>query len=75
MQDADDLYTVKAEAFDLAGNISETNVTFSVNRFGSVYQLDEATERLAGGRGTYYTKESQDIVITVLTGSGEKRIC
>ncbi len=64
VQDADDLYTVKAEAFDLAGNISETDVTFSVNRFGSVYQLDEATERLAGGRGTYYTKESQDIVIT-----------
>ncbi len=63
-QEADDLYTMEVKAFDLAGNISETGITFSVNRFGSVYELDEATERLAGNKGAYYTKEAQNIVIT-----------
>ena len=44
--ETDDLYTLRATASDLAGNQSETSVTFSVNRFGSVYTLDEWTDEM-----------------------------
>jgi hypothetical protein len=63
-QEMDDLYTMEAVVYDLAGNSSEANVTFSVNRFGSVYTFDSATEQLAGENGTYYTKEEPNLVIT-----------
>lgn len=43
-KNADDIYTVTALAEDLAGNRSEKAVTFSVNRFGSVYDLDTETK-------------------------------
>ncbi len=63
-QETDDVYTLEADARDLAGNESHTFVRFSVNRFGSVYLLDEATERLAGAEGTYYTDQAQTLTIT-----------
>lgn len=63
-QSMDDLYTMNATVYDLAGNSSEASVVFSVNRFGSVYTFDEATEELIGANGKYYTNEEQDIVIT-----------
>lgn len=59
----DDLYTLQAAVTDLAGNRSEETVLFSVNRYGSVYTLDEATERLAGEGGSYYTREAPEPVI------------
>lgn len=59
----DDMYTLKAVAADLAGNRKEETVTFSVNRCGSVYTLGEATERLAGEQGSYYTREEPELVI------------
>lgn len=62
--EADDLYTMEVSAWDLAGNQREARVVFSVNRFGSVYTFDNATERLAGDEGSYYTKEAPDIVVT-----------
>ena len=64
VQEMDDIYTMEATVYDLAGNSSEAMVMFSVNRFGSVYTFDEATEALIGVNGSYYTKEAQDIVIT-----------
>ncbi len=39
----DDLYQLTAKITDLAGNETEETVLFSVNRYGSVYVLDEAT--------------------------------
>ncbi len=60
----DDLYTLEATVHDLAGNSSEASVTFSVNRFGSVYTFDEATEKLIGGSGSYYTNKEQELIIT-----------
>ena len=39
----DDVYTLKAEAEDLAGNHSSREIHFSVNRFGSVYYIDDVT--------------------------------
>lgn len=59
----DDLYRMAASAVDLAGNRSEAEIRFSVNRFGSVYVLDEETEKLAGAQGNRFTNQEQDIVI------------
>ncbi len=42
---ADDIYTVTATAEDLAGNCSTETVTFSINRFGSVYDLSSETKK------------------------------
>ena len=64
VKEADDLYRLTAGATDLAGNTSETKISFSVNRFGSVYVLDEETEKLAGKSGTYYTNVEKDLIIT-----------
>lgn len=63
-QKLDDLYTMKASVCDLAGNSSEKTVVFSVNRFGSVYTFDRATEALVGDRGKYYTNKEQELVVT-----------
>lgn len=63
-KEKDDLYTLKAEACDLAGNKSTLEMQFSVNRFGSVYTFDEETESFAGENGTYYLKEPKELVIT-----------
>jgi hypothetical protein len=63
-QEMDDLYTLEAVVYDLAGNSSEERITFSVNRFGSVYTFDSSTELLAGENGTYYTKKEPRPVIT-----------
>ena len=60
----DDLYIFSVSACDLAGNKSEKEIAFSVNRFGSVYTFQGKTESLAGENGSYYTKEAIDIVVT-----------
>ena len=59
----DDMYTMNATVYDLAGNSSEATVMFSVNRFGSVYTFDEKTEALVGENGSYYTNEEQELVV------------
>lgn len=64
VQELDDIYTMHAEAYDLAGNSSEATVMFSVNRFGSVYTFDEKTDALIGDNGKYYTNKEQELVIT-----------
>ncbi len=60
VQDNDDLYTLTASASDLAGNVFEDSVTFSVNRFGSVYILSEATQKLIDD---YYSNEERDLMV------------
>ena len=60
----DDLYRIKAKAGDLAGNTAEAELTFSVNRFGSAYELEEATALLAGPGGVRYTSREPELVIT-----------
>lgn len=64
VQEMDDLYTMEATVYDLAGNSSEAMVMFSVNRFGSVYTFDKATDALIGDNGKYYTNKEQELVIT-----------
>ena len=56
----DDVYTLKAEAQDLAGNSSSREIRFSVNRFGSVYYLDQQTQDRIS---SYYLPDSADVKI------------
>ena len=57
----DDIYTLTVHIEDKAGNQSEEEYLFSVNRFGSTFGIDKATARLVED---YYTNAEQDIVIT-----------
>lgn len=72
--DADGIYVLTCIATDKAGNVTRKalnknnkgeevgleNLSFSVNRNGSVYTLDETTSAVSGG----YVKEIGDLVIT-----------
>lgn len=56
----DDIYTLVVSHSDLAGNKTTSQVTFSVNRFGSTYEFNNATTEL----NNKYVKNPNDIVIT-----------
>ena len=60
-KEMDDLYTLEADVFDMAGNETRQELVFSVNRFGSVYVIDKATAELMKN---YYTNKPQDVSIT-----------
>lgn len=47
-KEVDDIYTLKATISDKAGNQFEDSMTFSVNRFGSVYSLDKGLKKIDG---------------------------
>ncbi len=64
IKEMDDLYYLTVGASDLAGNVSEVQIQFSVNRFGSVYLFDKKTENLAGEGGNYYTNKEIPLNIT-----------
>lgn len=59
-QENDDIYTVTVTAADMAGNEAENEITFSVNRFGSVYVFDGALKEIAGK----YIQEEIDVRLT-----------
>ncbi len=59
-EEQDDVYTLSAKITDAAGNVTEDSLTFSVNRFGSAYEMDQAAEALNGS----YVQTPTDIVIT-----------
>lgn len=56
----DDLYTIHVELSDLAGNVTDSDITFSVNRFGSVYVFDQSLKDIAGT----YIKSPVDVNLT-----------
>lgn len=56
----DDVYTLRAEVKDLAGNCSSREIVFSVNRFGSVYYLGEETKQLTD---RFYVSSPEDVKI------------
>lgn len=60
IQDVDDLYTLTATVVDYAGNESTEEIRFSVNRFGSVYTLDESIVGINGK----YVQDEVDIILT-----------
>lgn len=57
----DDIYTLTAKSVDRAGNETSKSITFSVNRDGSTYIIDEATQKLID---TGFTNSPRDIVIS-----------
>ncbi|WEV58588.1 hypothetical protein OZX67_07220 [Bifidobacterium sp. ESL0728] len=64
--DNDDVYTLDAKVKDKAGNESEQKVVFSLNRFGSNYILDGATQNILGR----YIKAPQEVHVTEINVSG-----
>lgn len=48
VQENDGIYTLTASVTDLAGNSTEDEVTYSVNRFGSVYVYSDALTNMIG---------------------------
>lgn len=59
-KEIDDIYTLRARATDKAGNQFESFITFSVNRFGSIYQFDETLNQINGK----YVNEAVDVVFS-----------
>ena len=61
----DDLYKLTAKSVDRAGNETEKSVMFSVNRYGSVYILDDDTWADKGGwldtKDYTYIRKEQDL--------------
>lgn len=58
-QAIDDIYTLKVAEEDMAGNRVTEEIIFSVNRFGSVYVLDETLKNIQGS----YIQKPMDIVL------------
>ena len=61
VKSVDDVYTLTATVTDMAGNVEEQSVTFSVNRFGSTYVYGKDTETFID---KYYNNKEEDIVVT-----------
>lgn len=59
-QETDDIYTLTATLTDMAGNESTDTITFSVNRFGSVYVFDDSLKNIAGS----YIQNEIDVKLT-----------
>ena len=67
IEDFDGIYTLVATCSDTAGNSKESIVSFSINRFGSVYFYDTS---LAGIMNHSVQKVTNDLVITEYNPSG-----
>lgn len=59
VQKVDDIYTLSATITDMAGNETTKSITFSANRFGSVYDL-----AALGGINGKYLQNEEDVVFT-----------
>lgn len=64
-EDTDDVYTLSVTAVDKAGNWAKEEVIFSVNRYGSVYEVDRNTGRWLSvdGKNHTYLKEAKEMGI------------
>ena len=59
-KEVDDLYTLSVKLTDLAGNSSESQISFSANRFGSVYTIDDSIKKYLGE----YNRKEFDVIFT-----------
>lgn len=59
IQSVDDIYTLTAKITDMAGNETEATISFSANRFGSVYSLTGLEDVISK-----YLQIEEDIVFT-----------
>ncbi len=60
----DGIYTLEITAYDMAGNEHPETVTFTVNRFGSVYVYDAYLISLIQEGGAYVQGLTGDLIIT-----------
>lgn len=56
----DDYYTLNIYLEDKAGNVSEREIDFTINRKGSTFEVDEKNEKIIGS----FTSEIKDFYIT-----------
>ncbi len=59
----DDVYTIQAFLNDKAGNKSETNIMYSINRFGSTYVFSDTLSKIIN---KHYNKKGQNIIFDEL---------
>lgn len=59
-KEVDDIYLLNARVVDFAGNETTQAITFSVNRFGSTYTLDDTLKTIEGK----YIQGEEDLVLT-----------
>ena len=64
IQNLDGIYTLSVTAQDKAGNQDAEKVTFTVNRFGSVYVYNQYLLDLIVNGGSYVQSVTEDLVIT-----------
>ena len=58
VKENDDVYTATGVVSDMAGNETEVDIVFSVNRYGSTYMFAEDTQALLDN---YYTNTPQEL--------------
>lgn len=58
-QKVDDIYTLTVKLTDMAGNETQKTITFSVNRFGSIYDLTKIKDIISN-----YLQSEEDIIFT-----------
>ena len=67
--DFDGIYTLYVKGVDLAGNVDEEQIRFTVNRFGSVYEYSDALMDLIENGGTYNQSIDEDLTFTIYNAS------
>ncbi|MDR2106592.1 MAG: hypothetical protein LBP24_04215 [Coriobacteriales bacterium] len=58
LSENDDIYVLTATQTDLAGNETTSSITYSVNRFGSTWYLDDSSRNLVDN---YYSNTPQEV--------------